>query len=103
MIFIETPIFTEDVSELLTDEIYARFQWDLAARHEAGDVIVGTGGLRKVRCAVPGSGKSGGARVIYYWRVSESQILLLAIYRKGRKDDLSAAEKRALKRIVETW
>lgn len=57
MIFIETSVFTRQVQELLTDEEYAVFQSALAANPEAGDVIEGTGGLRKVRVAASGRGK----------------------------------------------
>lgn len=64
MIFIETSVFTRQVLELLTDEEYADFQSELAANPLAGDVIEGTGGLRKVRVAAKGRGKRGGARAI---------------------------------------
>lgn len=102
MVFIETPVFTADVKALLPDESYAELQLELAARPGAGDLIPGTGGLRKIRWRLPGQGKRGGARVIYYWRASESQILLLAIYGKGTKDDLTADEKKQMRRMVET-
>jgi hypothetical protein len=101
MVFIETPAFTADVKALLPDESYAELQLELTARPTAGDLIPGTGGLRKIRWRLPGQGKRGGARVIYYWRSSQSQILLLAIYGKGIKDDLTAAEKRLMRRTVE--
>jgi hypothetical protein len=101
MIFVETPAFTADVKALLPDDSYAQLQRELIARPTAGDLIPGTGGLRKIRWRLPGQGKRGGARVIYYWRASHSQILLLAIYGKGSKDDLTAAEKRVLRRMVE--
>lgn len=103
MIFIETSVFTRQVRELLTDDEYAAFQITLAANPLAGDVIQGTGGLRKVRVAVKGRGKRGGARVIYYYVSSAAQIRLLLIYVKGRKDDLSAAEKRTLRGLNERW
>ncbi|MFC4527500.1 hypothetical protein [Dyella halodurans] len=74
MIFIETPVFTRQISALVDDEDYAEFQRDLANDPEAGDVIPGTGGLRKIRMAAKGHGKRGGARVIYYYFASESQI-----------------------------
>src|SRR5688572_24527089 len=101
MVFIETPVFTADVKTLLPDESYAELQVELAARPTAGDLIPGTGGLRKIRWKLPGQGKRGGARVIYYWRASQSQIFLLAIYGKGTKDDLTAAEKKLMRRLVE--
>ena len=103
MIFIETSVFTRQVRELLTDDEYAAFQITLAANPLGGDVIQGTGGLRKVRVAVKGRGKRGGARVIYYYVSSAAQIRLLLIYVKGRKDDLSAAEKRTLRGLNERW
>jgi len=101
MIFIETPAFTADVKALLPDDSYAQLQRELIARPAAGDLIPGTGGLRKIRWSLPGQGKRGGARVIYYWFTLQSRILLLAIYGKGIKDDLTAAEKRVLRKIVE--
>ncbi len=103
MIFIETSVFTRQVLALLTDEEYGAFQLALAANPLAGDVIEGTGGLRKVRLAAKGKGKRGGARVIYYYLRSAGQIRLLLIYAKGRKDDLSAAEKRILRELNERW
>ncbi|EMG3685312.1 type II toxin-antitoxin system RelE/ParE family toxin [Serratia sp. IR-2025] len=103
MIFIETPIFTEDVLTLLSDEEYREFQLYLAENPTAGDVIKETGGLRKVRWASGGKGKRGGVRVIYYYKLSESQIRLLVIYKKGIKDDLSADERRALRALNERW
>jgi mRNA-degrading endonuclease RelE of RelBE toxin-antitoxin system len=66
MIFIESPIFAEDLSELLDDESYGEFQEYLAENPVAGDVIQGTNGLRKVRWGASGRGKRGGVRVIYY-------------------------------------
>lgn len=101
MIFVETPAFTADVKTLLPDDSYAQLQRELIARPTAGDLIPGTGGLRKIRWRLPGQGKRGGARVIYYWFTLQSRILLLAIYGKGTKDDLTAAEKRLLRKIVE--
>ena len=103
MIFVETPNFTRDVQALLSDEEYGLLQRLLADRPDAGSVIQGTGGLRKVRVGVQGRGKSGGARVVYFWRVSESQILMLAVYAKNEKADLSAATRKALRTIVEKW
>jgi hypothetical protein len=103
MVFIETPAFSADVRTLLPDESFAELQLELTARPTAGDLIPGTGGLRKIRWRLPGAGKRGGARVIYYWRASRSQIWLLSIYGKGVKNDLTAAEKRLMRQIVEHW
>jgi len=57
-----------------------------------GNVIPGGGGIRKVRYARPGTGKSGGIRVIYYWLTDDDQILMLLVYPKNVRDNLSAAE-----------
>lgn len=103
MIFIETDIFTEDVTTLLTDDEYTEFQCFLALNPDFGDVIPATGGLRKIRWQVTGRGKRGGVRVIYYFRRSEDTIRLLLIYRKGIKDDLSPQEKSILRMLNERW
>ncbi|MBS0570536.1 MAG: hypothetical protein JSS28_08010 [Proteobacteria bacterium] len=103
MIFIETSVFTRQVKELLADEEYAAFQWMLATDPHAGDVISGTGGLRKVRWMAKGKGKRGGVRVIYFHIDAAAQIRLVLIYVKGRKDDLSPAEKRILRELNERW
>lgn len=103
MVFIESAVFTRQVTELLTDESYAELQQCLAARPQMGDVIQGTGGLRKVRWAAQGSGKRGGVRVIYYHVSAVSQCRMLLAYRKGVKDDLSAAEKKTLRNLNENW
>ena len=103
MIFIESPAFTADVKELLSDEEYGALQDYLVGRPAAGPIITGTGGLRKVRWAVEGRGKRGGARVIYYHVVAESQIRMILIYRKGIKDDLTPKEKAVLRKLNEEW
>lgn len=103
MIFIETPLFTKRLRELLDDDSYAEFQRQLVLNPEAGDVIEGTGGIRKMRVASSGHGKRGGSRVIYYHFTAAAQIALLMIYPKNEKDDLSADERKALKQIIEHW
>jgi hypothetical protein len=72
----------------------------LARRSKAGRTIEGTGGLRKVRFARPGKGKSGGARVIYYYHNDTKPILLLLIYAKADRDNLTDAQKAQLKKHV---
>ena len=103
MVFIETPVFTRQVQELLSDEAYSAFQWYMALNPRAGDVIQGTGGLRKVRWSVAGGGKRGGVRVIYFHVAAQAQVRLLLIYRKGVKHDLTVAEKRTLRRLNQDW
>ncbi len=101
MRFVETPIFTRDVVELLPDDEYRNLQLALALRPEAGAVIRGSGGLRKIRWAVPGRGKRGGARVIYYWATVESVIFMLMVYAKSRRDDLTLQQLRVLRKLVQ--
>jgi len=103
MVFIESAIFTRQVPELLTDEEYAELQTAMTQHPDAGNLIQGTGGLRNLRWKRAGTGKSGGVRVIYYWLSAHHHIRLLMIYPKSRKDDLSTAEKAALRKIVEKW
>ena len=103
MVFIETPIFTVDVRALLGDDEYAALQQHLVAMPDAGDVIAGTGGLRKIRWTIAGRGKRGGTRVIYYHVVAQVQIRMILIYRKGIKDDLTPKEKTVLRKINAEW
>ncbi len=101
MVIVETHVFTKQVVNLLTDEEYVELQVALIMRPEAGRVIPGSGGLRKVRWQAKGHGKRGGIRVIYYWAVSRSRILLLYMYAKGEQDDLSPDQLKALRQLVE--
>ncbi|WP_448694521.1 type II toxin-antitoxin system RelE/ParE family toxin [Pseudomonas moraviensis] len=85
------------------DDAYATFQKQLVADPSIGDVIEGTGGVRKARVASKGHGKRGGARVIYYHFVSASQIALLMIYSKNEQQDLTHDERKALKAMIGNW
>ncbi|MCY1304939.1 Toxin HigB-2 [compost metagenome] len=73
------------------------------ANPKAGDLIQGTGGLRKIRIAAKGHGKRGGARVIYYHFVSASQIAFLLAYPKGEQEDLTSDQKKVLRQVIEKW
>lgn len=101
MVIVETSIFTRRVLELLTDEDYRKLQVLLANRPSTGNLIKGSGGLRKIRWAVPGRGKRGGVRVIYYWAVEQERLLMLFVYSKNERDDLSAAQLKRLRTIIE--
>jgi hypothetical protein len=103
MIIVESAIFTRQVQELLTDDEYGDLQWYLAIHPDAGALIQGTGGLRKVRWSSGWRGKRGGVRVIYYHAAVAEQLRMLLIYRKGVKDDLTAAEKRTLRELNRSW
>jgi mRNA-degrading endonuclease RelE of RelBE toxin-antitoxin system len=101
MLLMETSIFTQGIQQLLADEHYRLLQQQLVAKPDAGRVIPGSGGLRKMRWSVSGRGKRGGIRIIYYWAVAREQILLLFVYPKNEQDDLTPAQLRALKRIID--
>lgn len=100
MWFIETPIFTETVTEVLSGEEYRDLQIALLLRPEQGALIRGSGGLRKLRWGIAGSGKRGGIRVIYYWDKPNQRFYLLMAYRKNRQEDLTEAQLKALSRAV---
>ncbi|MDX2095493.1 MAG: type II toxin-antitoxin system RelE/ParE family toxin [Alphaproteobacteria bacterium] len=80
-------------------ELAALFEF-LGNNPEKGDVIAGTGGIRKLRWALAGSGKRGGSRVIYYYHRPEWQILLLTAYAKNEKEDLQMREKKLLAALI---
>ena len=100
MEFIETPTFTRLVTALLTDDEYRGLQVELLGDPERGDLIKGGGGIRKLRYALRGRGKSGGVRVIYYWVKPKGQIYMLVIYPKNKKDNLSEKETAILRDYV---
>lgn len=97
--FIETPIFEKRIKEIATDDELKDLQVDLIAQPTKGQIIQGTGGLRKVRMAKGDKGKSGGARVIYFLATPEVIYFVLA-YTKDEKDNLTAQEKSELKKIT---
>ena len=100
MVFIEFPAFTKAITKLPDDD-YVVFQRELLANPEQGDLIRGTGGFRKARMAFPsaGIGKSGGARVIYLYLADLQIAVLVTLYVKAKKSDLSHAEENELQAI----
>jgi mRNA-degrading endonuclease RelE of RelBE toxin-antitoxin system len=101
VVFVETPTFTKRVLELMDDERYAALQVFLSKRPAAGDLIRGSGGIRKVRWGGSGRGKRGGVRVIYYWWAAKDRISMLLVYRKNEQDDLSADQLKLLRKALE--
>ena len=101
--FVETSVFTRECKSLLTDDEYKEFQTHLLLDPEAGSIIVGTGGCRKVRWARQGTGKSSGIRAIYYYYNPAGRLYMLLVYPKREKDSLSAAEKNLLKAGVSVF
>lgn len=102
MIIIETSVFTRQVVDLLPDDEYRKLQVLLANRPTTGDLIRGSGGLRKIRWSLPGQGKRGGVRVIYYWAVSHERLLMLFMYPKTERGDLTPEQVKVLRQIIET-
>ncbi|SRR5712691_9234324 len=103
MEFVEAPVFTRLLPEYLTDDGYSELQLYLANHPEAGDVMQGTGGFRKLRWSDQrrGQGKRGGLRAVYYYFDQDQQIWFLTMYGKDEVADLSAKEKRLLKAAVD--
>ncbi len=99
---VETKVFTRRLQSLLNDEEYSLLQAMLIKNPNAGDLIQGSGGIRKIRWGVSGSGKRGGLRVVYYWAVSQSIILMLSLYAKNEKGDLTKQDIKVLRLIVES-
>ena len=98
---IETPTFQRLAAEFWSDEERLDFVSWIAANTEAGDVIKGTGGLRKVRWTRAGMGKRGGARVIYFNRNERGDLVLLLVYVKAKFDNIPAATLMKLKEALD--
>jgi hypothetical protein len=103
LVFIETPVFTRTIRRVMTGEEYRQLQSALVVRPEIGDVLPGSGGLRKLRWKISGRGKRGGARVIYYWAVRFNEIYMLLAYVKAEQEDLTQIQLKLLRQIVEEW
>lgn len=99
--FVETSVFSAYFPDYLSDEEYTALQERLCETPEAGDLVRGSGGVRKVRWARAGSGKSGGVRICYYARTRRGQILMLVIYAKSTRDSLSGHVLKALREELE--
>jgi len=101
-VFVELPAFTRYRADYLDDEGFQGLQAAMMKNPEAGEVIEGTGGLRKLRHGDPrrGKGKRGGLRVIYYWWNGDSQFWLFTLYDKDEMADLSPNEKKVLKSML---
>ena len=99
MIFIETYVFTKEIQHLVSDESYRMLQASLILRPDAGNLIKGSGGLRKIRWNLPGIGKRGALRIIYYWQPPDTIFMLLP-YRKNEQEDLTPDQIKLLRGIV---
>lgn len=102
-LFVELPAFERYREQYMRDTNFRAFQRELLMNPCAGDLIPGTGGLRKVRFGDPrrGKGKRSGLRVIYYWWMSGLQFWLFTLYDKDEMDDLSARERQVLADLLQ--
>jgi mRNA-degrading endonuclease RelE of RelBE toxin-antitoxin system len=98
MIFIETSTFTKLIDSYLSVDEYLGLQKFLLEHPGAGKIVRGSGGVRKIRWAMAGKGKSGGIRVIYYWKQRDDEIWLLTVYGKSEKETIPG---HILKKIAE--
>jgi mRNA-degrading endonuclease RelE of RelBE toxin-antitoxin system len=98
--FIETPIFTQELKGLLSDEEYRSIQLALLFRPEQGALIPRSGGLRKMRWRSSGKGKRGGVRLVYYWDKPNKTLYMLFVYPKSEMEDLTANQLRILSKLV---
>jgi hypothetical protein len=103
-VFVELPVFSRFRDDYLDDEGFRGLQIAMMKNPQSGNVIEGTGGLRKLRYADArrSKGKRGGLRVIYYWWDGDHQFWLFTLYDKDEMTDLSVDEKKALKHMLKT-
>lgn len=99
--FVESPTFTRLVDEYLTDDEFTALQASLASNPERGDVIPGSGGVRKLRWKLAGRGQRGGLRVIYYLRTHKGEIWLLTLYAKNETENIPAHILRRIREEIE--
>jgi hypothetical protein len=97
LVFVETKLFTYLVKEYLSDDEYRELQQYMMKNPEAGKIIRGSGGVRKIRWSREGIGKSGGVRTIYYWAKEHDQMYMLTMYSKSQKEDI---DKKTLAKIA---
>ena len=98
---VETPLFQRQWPVYWTEEERGAFAAYIAEHPTAGDVVPESGGIRKVRWARTGSGKSSGVRVIYFTRTAQGEVVLLTLYAKSKTDNLTGTKLREIRRAIE--
>ncbi len=101
--FTETEKFVRQATKILGEEGINELQLHLCKYPDDGAIIKASNGIRKMRWAASGRGKRGGARIIYYYAVKRERILLLDIYPKNEKIDVTAKELDNLKIVLKVW
>jgi hypothetical protein len=101
VLIVETKSFSARIDALLSTDEYRSLQLELVQQPTLGKVIPGTGGIRKLRWGARGQGKRGGARVICFWHAASATVLLLFAYPKNERGDLTPAQRKALRQVVE--
>jgi mRNA-degrading endonuclease RelE of RelBE toxin-antitoxin system len=101
MEFIEATTFTKYVYDYLSEDEYLGLQSFLLQYPEAGKIVRGSHGVRKIRWAIAGKGKSGGVRVIYYFKKQDDEIWLLTIYSKSEVESIPAHVLRQIAKEIE--
>jgi len=98
---VETPLFQKQWPMYWSEEERGEFAVFVSAKPDAGDVVPGSGGIRKVRWSRSGSGKSGGVRVIYFLKTEQGEVVLLTLYAKSKTDNLTGAKLKEIRRALE--
>jgi len=99
--FVETPFFTKALTHYLSDDEYAEIQGFLTQHPEAGDIVRGSGGVRKLRWGIRGRGKRGGLRVIYYLHRANNEIWMITLYGKSVQENIPAHMLKRMKEALE--
>lgn len=98
--FVYLATYVRLAKGVVSDDIERAFEAEILANPAVGDVIAGTGGVRKVRIALPGRGKRGGARFLYHYWHARGRVYVIAIYAKNVRPSITMADKRELRRLV---
>jgi hypothetical protein len=101
MKIIRTRLYERKIYKLLSEKELVKAEDEIASSPERWPVIAGTGGIRKARAARGNSGKSGGLRILYYLLLEDEMIYLLDVYAKNEQDNLSNAQKKVLRSLIE--
>ncbi|TBR44189.1 hypothetical protein CBF23_002355 [Marinomonas agarivorans] len=109
MVIIETPIFTKLITNMMSDADYwalplmGKWTGTLIYQPDVGVLIRNSGGLRKMRWSLDSCSKRSGVRIIYYWMADKSQLYMLYIFSKNAQANLTLAQTKTLRQIVERW